>query len=97
MLKFKKIRLILGDQLNPQHSWFQKTEKSVLYVFMEIRPESEYVKHHVQKLLGFFAGMRHFAGQLEQEGFNVCYFKINDSDNKHSFENNLMSTDLIKS
>ncbi|MEY4818877.1 MAG: hypothetical protein RLZZ23_1650, partial [Verrucomicrobiota bacterium] len=40
------IRLILGDQLNPEHSWFGKKDASVTYVFMEVRSETDYVVHH---------------------------------------------------
>ena len=43
----KTLRLILGDQLNSNHSWFSKTEDSVTYVMLEIRTETDYVQHHV--------------------------------------------------
>jgi deoxyribodipyrimidine photolyase-related protein len=81
--------LILGDQLNSKHSWFSKKDSGVLYVLMEVKQESEYVKHHIQKIVGFFASMREFAGQLELKGHHVYYLNINDSDNKHSFDKNL--------
>ena len=84
------LRLILGDQLNAQHSWFQEADQSkYLYVLMEIKPESEYVTHHIQKILAFFLAMRAFAGKLQANGLNVKYYKINDADNLHSFEGNL--------
>jgi len=35
----REIRLLLGDQLNPQHTWFEDKREDVLYVMMEIRPE----------------------------------------------------------
>ena len=35
MAKNKILRLVLGDQLNEKHSWFQKPEKSVTYVLMD--------------------------------------------------------------
>lgn len=91
MWQYKKIRLLLGDQLNINHSWFSDSNENALYVLMEIRPESEYVRHHIQKLLGFFGAMRSFARELESKGFAVKYFRINDADNKHSFEENLRS------
>ena len=34
------IRLILGDQLNEQHSWFQTVDDSVGYVLMEMQQET---------------------------------------------------------
>lgn len=84
------LRLILGDQLNAQHSWFQEADQSkYLYVMMEIKPESEYVTHHIQKVLAFFLAMRTFTEKLQAKGLRVKYFRINDSDNLHSFESNL--------
>lgn len=52
------LRLILGDQLNPQHSWFDATDAGVVYVLMEVREETDYVLHHAQKILAIFAAMR---------------------------------------
>ncbi len=57
----KTLRLILGDQLNIEHSWFTKTDESILYCLFEMRQETDYVKHHIQKVVGFFAAMRDFA------------------------------------
>ncbi|MEQ8358953.1 MAG: cryptochrome/photolyase family protein [Cytophagales bacterium] len=90
----KTLRLILGDQLNERHSWFADKDDSVLYVLMEIKAESDYVKHHIQKILGFFAAMRSFSEKIEADGHRVKYFKISDKDNQHSFEKNIKS--LIK-
>ncbi len=61
------LRLILGDQLNPRHSWFRKTDDRVIYVLMEVRQETDYVLHHVQKILAFFAAMRAFAQWLQKK------------------------------
>ena len=89
MRKFQELRLILGDQLNLQHSWFHKVDDQVLFVLMEIRPESEYVKHHIQKIVGIFSAMRAFAKTLVEGGHSVKYYKIGDADNRHSFSENL--------
>lgn len=35
------LRLILGDQLNPQHSWFATVRPEVIYVLMEMRQETD--------------------------------------------------------
>lgn len=43
------LRLVLGDQLNPLHSWFETPNASVVYVLMEVRAETDYVLHHAQK------------------------------------------------
>ncbi|HKK88799.1 MAG TPA: cryptochrome/photolyase family protein [Saprospiraceae bacterium] len=87
----REIRLLLGDQLNPQHTWFEDKREDVLYVMMEIRPEYEYVIHHIQKITGIFAAMRNFSDWLEEEGHKVRYLKINDQDNAQSFSDNINS------
>ena len=47
------LRLILGDQLNHNHSWFQNPQKGVHYLMMEMRQETDYVTHHIQKVCAF--------------------------------------------
>lgn len=88
-MKIKEIRLILGDQLNINHSWFEKVDFSILYVLMEVKSESEYVTHHIQKVLGIFAAMRAFAQELITRGHNVHYVKINEPNNHHDFLKNI--------
>ena len=85
----KTLRLILGDQLNSRHSWFQKNNNNVTYCIFEMRQETDYVKHHVQKVVGFFAAMRSFANQLEKENHKVVYYNINDKRNKQNLTENL--------
>ena len=65
------LRLILGDQLNSHHSWFKTTDDNVLYVLMEIRSETDYATHHIQKIIGFFGAMRNFAAELKAAGHQV--------------------------
>jgi deoxyribodipyrimidine photolyase-related protein len=83
------VRFILGDQLNYQHSWFLKRDNGVLYVLMEMRQETDYVTHHIQKVVGFFAAMRAFAQWLEAEGHQVLYLKLDDQRNLQSLPDNL--------
>ena len=83
------VRLILGDQLNPEHSWFGKKDPSVTYVFMEVRSETDYVVHHAQKVIAIFAGMRRLAEQLGKQGHLVRYFRLGDKDNLQKFAENL--------
>ncbi len=90
----REIRLILGDQLNVNHSWFDTKDDNILYVMMEILPESEYVRHHIQKITAIFLAMREFSSDLSNKGHNIRYFKISDQDNAHSFKGNLET--LIK-
>lgn len=83
------LRLILGDQLNPEHSWFQIVESDVLYVLMEVRQETDYVLHHAQKILAIFAAMRDFARHLRAAGHRVRYVALDDESNRQSITENL--------
>jgi len=85
----KILRLILGDQLNINHTWFKNVEPSVSYVMMEIRSETDYVNHHIQKVLGIFASMRNFADLLRSKGHHVIYIKLNDANNLQQFDLNI--------
>lgn len=85
----KTLRLILGDQLNPEHSWFSKVSPDIVYTLMEIRQETDYVLHHAQKIIGIFAGMRSLAEQLSAKGHQVHYVAIDAQDNQQSLTKNL--------
>lgn len=85
----KILRLILGDQLNINHSWFLSRNPDVTYVMMEIRSETDYTLHHIQKLLGVLGAMRKFAEELSHQGHRVIYLKLNDRDNQQDFFSNL--------
>ena len=84
----KTLRLILGDQLNISHSWFKAVDENVTYVLMEIRTETDYVQHHIQKVIGIFAAMQAFTAELRLQKHNVIYIKLNDENNLQSFDKN---------
>jgi len=83
------LRLILGDQLNPQHPWFARVDADVVYALMEIRQETDYVLHHAQKIIAIFAGMRELARHLREAGHRVHYLAIDDAVNQQSLPANL--------
>ncbi len=85
----KTLRLILGDQLNSEHSWFKTADDSVTYVMMEIRSETDYATHHIQKIVGFFSAMQAFAAELKAQQHRVLYIQLNDTHNTHSFQQNI--------
>ena len=85
----KTLRLILGDQLNIKHSWFKETDNNVVYCLFEMRQETDYVAHHIQKVIGFFAAMRQFSDDLIKQNHKVVYFKINNKKNTQSLVDNL--------
>ena len=76
------LRLILGDQLNHQHSWYDDPNDDTIYVIAEMRQETDYVKHHIQKIVAFFDSMRNFAEWLKEQQHNVVYFQLDDPENK---------------
>ena len=84
-----KLRLLLGDQLNLKHSWFDKQEDNTFYVLYELHQETHYVIHHIQKIVAFFSAMRAFASDLQKQGHQVHYFDINSPASKKSLEDNI--------
>ena len=76
---YSSLRLILGDQLNLQHSWYQNCDDSVLYVIAEIKQETDYVTHHVQKVCAFFKAMESFASSLASLGHHVLHLTLDET------------------
>lgn len=85
----KKLRLILGDQLNHKHSWYEDVNENTFYFMAEMRQETDYVTHHIQKIVAFFESMQNFAKHLEDKGHQVIYYKINDTENTQNLIQNL--------
>lgn len=84
------LRLVLGDQLDLLHPWFQaRPDPAVLVVLMEIRQETDYARHHAQKVLAIFAAMRRFAQQLQEAGHRVHYLRLGNPHNRQSLTGNL--------
>lgn len=74
------IRLILGDQLNPNHPWFAETRTDVVYFLAELRQETDYVRHHIQKTVAFFLALEDFAQRLKTAGHRVEYRTLDHPD-----------------
>ena len=80
-----KLRLILGDQLDPNLSSLTDIAAGTDLVLMcEVRTEATYVKHHKKKIAFVFSAMRHFADALESQGLTVRYVKYDDPENAGS-------------
>ncbi|RUO27438.1 cryptochrome/photolyase family protein [Aliidiomarina sanyensis] len=87
--EFREVRLILGDQLNASHSWFKEEDtEHVLFVLFEMRQETDYVTHHRQKVLAFFAAMRAFADAMGTI-HNVLYMRLDSDENQHNLKENI--------
>jgi deoxyribodipyrimidine photolyase-related protein len=85
----KKLRLILGDQLNENHHWYAQQDADVIYLLMEMKQETGYVRHHIQKLTAFFLAMRHFAKRLRDKGHTVVYLELDHPDNRQDLLQNI--------
>lgn len=88
----KTLRLILGDQLYENHSWFKNVDDNIIYLMAEMRQETDYTFHHIQKIVGFFSAMRAFADTLEKKGHRVVYFRINDDTNSQKLDTIILDT-----
>lgn len=75
----RRLRLILGDQLNHQHPWFDEIRSDTTYLLAEVFEEATYVRHHVQKVCGIFAAMATFATQLRASGHEVLHLTLDDT------------------
>lgn len=81
----KTLRLVLGDQLSLSLASLQDCDKETDYVLIaEVRAEATYVKHHKKKIALLFSAMRHFAQELEDQGYQVRYIRYDDKDNAGS-------------
>ena len=79
------LRVILGDQLTDSISSLSNCDKSEdIVLISELIDEATFIPHHKKKLVFIFSAMRHFALDLKNNGFNVIYNKLNDSDNTGS-------------
>jgi deoxyribodipyrimidine photolyase-related protein len=90
MVQYQKLRLILGDQLHHAHPWFEHPDHTAINVLMEIRQETDYVNHHIQKVAAFFAAMRAFATHLEANGHRVVYLALDDPLNQQTIADNIV-------
>ncbi len=77
--QIKTLRLVFGDQLNAEHSWFKKRDEHITYLIMELRQETDYTKHHIQKLCAFFLSMQNFAEALKVAGHNVIHLTLDET------------------
>jgi deoxyribodipyrimidine photolyase-related protein len=90
----KTLRLVLGDQLNHKHSWFNGDQENVTYFMAEMRQETDYVTHHIQKVVAFFMAMRGFDSWIKERGCNSIYYNLDDKKNTQDLVKNLQQ--LIK-
>lgn len=75
--------LILGDQLTRDINALENADRDRdLVVMAEVHDEASYTNHHKKKIVLLFSAMRHFARQLESDGWQVHY-QAYHPDNQH--------------
>ena len=83
----KSIVPIFADQLSASLSALAEVDPDeTTILMMEVGEEADQVPHHRKKLVFLFSAMRHFAKQLEDEGWRIRYVKLDDDDNSGSFD-----------
>ena len=88
----KSLRLIFGDQLSLNLACLEDADhENDLIVMMEVKEETHAIAHHRRKILFLFSAMRHFELELKTLSYKTKYFKLDDSENLQSFEENLRS------
>lgn len=85
----KTLRLVLGDQLNHNHSWYQTHDDNIIYFMAEMRQETDYTTHHIQKIVAFFKAMQSFHKWLVDNNHCSIYYSIDHPNNQQDLVNNL--------
>jgi deoxyribodipyrimidine photolyase-related protein len=83
----RNLVIVFGDQLNENLSGltgFDAENDAVL--MMEVEEEATYVPQHKIRLALFFSAMRYFAEQLRSKGYQVFYSRLDDQNNRGSFD-----------
>lgn len=80
-----RLVLVLGDQLSESLTALQEADRdSDVVVMAEVAEETTYVTHHPKKIALIFAAMRKFAARLAEQGWDVRYAGLDDTQNAGS-------------
>ncbi|GGF67094.1 deoxyribodipyrimidine photolyase-related protein [Mameliella alba] len=80
-----RLILVLGDQLSEGLAALKAADKAHDVVVMaEVADETAYVPHHPKKIALILAGMRKFAARLREDGWEVRYTELDDTQNAGS-------------
>nr|WP_255670549.1 cryptochrome/photolyase family protein [Cognatishimia sp. F0-27] len=83
--------MILGDQLSPDIAALKQADKARDVVVMaEVSDEASYVQHHPKKIALIFAAMRKFAARLREDGWDLRYTELDDTQNAGSIVGELL-------
>ncbi|WP_375397595.1 cryptochrome/photolyase family protein [uncultured Sphingomonas sp.] len=77
---------VLGDQCSHGLASLRDVYKdNAVILMMEVVDETTYVKHHKVKIALILSAMRHFAAELEADGWTVDYVRLDQTGNTGSF------------
>ncbi len=80
-----KLIVILGDQLSRNIPALLQADRDADVILMaEVNEETTYVAHHQKKIAFTLSAMRHFARELESDGWQVRYIELDDPENQGS-------------
>ena len=79
----KILRFIFWDQLSFSISSLRDISSDDIVLICELRDEVTQVKHHPKKIALWFAAMRHFAIELQNQGVNLRYVQFTNRLNTH--------------
>jgi deoxyribodipyrimidine photolyase-related protein len=87
----RNLIFILGDQLSLNISSLQDFDKKLDAILMtEVWDETKYAPHHQKKLVLIFSAMRQFKNYLQENGYKIFYTKLDEEDNRGSFDGELL-------
>ena len=77
----------MSDQLTESISSLEVSEKNdSVVLLMELDEVLSEVPHHRKKIIFLISAMRHFAKQLEMNGWQVDYVALNDENNSGNLD-----------
>ena len=80
-----RLGLILADQLSENLASLRVLDpKTDRLVMAEVSEEASYVAHHKQKIAFLFSAMRHFAKELQAQGWQLDYLQYGSDSTKDS-------------
>jgi deoxyribodipyrimidine photolyase-related protein len=99
MPRLRRLVIVLGDQLNRDAAVFDDFDPACDAVWMaELAHEAAYVPSHQQRLVLFFAAMRHYRDALREAGYAVHYHALSEdpcADRADHFQE-LLSADIAE-
>ena len=77
--------VVLGDQLDPKAAWREGFDPGRDALWMaEVAAEANHVWSNKHRIAVFFAAMRHFAEERKEEGIDVRYARLEETDPRNT-------------